>query len=117
MVVRARRRLWVMVKGAGGHCRLCTVGSSLLSSPVSLHGHWASVVGGGGWLWLSLAGGGLFLGHGCCFRGRSASSWSNDSLGHVLACDVACHVIVIVVGGGCEWMAMVVGGGGCWQWW
>ena len=80
------RRSWVMAKGAGRHRRLCAVGSSWLSSPVSL-------------------------------RGQSASSRSNDSLGHVLACDVACHVIVVVVGGGCEQMAMVVGGCGCWQWW
>ena len=29
-----------------------------------------------------------------------------------LACDVACHVVVIVAGGGCERMVMV-GGGGC----
>ena len=34
-----------------------------------------------------------------------------------LACDVACHVVVIVAGGGCEWMVMVVGGGGCWRAW
>ena len=34
-----------------------------------------------------------------------------------LACDVACHIIVVVAGGGCEWMVMVVGGGGCWQAW
>ena len=47
------------------------------------------------------------------FRGRSASSWLNDLLGHV----VACHVVVVVIGGGCEQMAMVVGGGGCWRQW
>ena len=66
-----------MVKGAGGHRRLCAVGSSWLSSPVSL-------------------------------RGRSALSRLNDLLGCVLGCDVACHVVVVVVGGGCEQMAMVV---------
>ena len=36
----------------------------------------------------------------------------------VLACDVACHVIVVVVvGGSCEQMVMVVGGGSCSQRW
>ena len=90
------------------------VQSSWLSSPVSPHGRWASAVGGGGWLWSSLAGGGgRFRAVVVVFRGRSASSRSNESLGRVLACDVACHVVVVVVGGGCEQMAMVVGGGGC----
>ena len=34
-----------------------------------------------------------------------------------LACDMACHVVVVVAGGGCERMVMVVGGGGCWRAW
>ena len=34
-----------------------------------------------------------------------------------LACDVACHVVVVVVGGGCEQMVMVVGAGSCWRLW
>ena len=34
-----------------------------------------------------------------------------------LACDVACHVVVVVAGGGCERMVMVGVGGGCWRPW
>ena len=28
-----------------------------------------------------------------------------------------CHVVSILVVGGCEWPAVEVGVGGCWQWW
>ena len=34
-----------------------------------------------------------------------------------LACDVACNVVFVMAGGGCEQMVMVVGSGGCWQLW
>ena len=34
-----------------------------------------------------------------------------------LARDVACHIVVVVVGGGCEQIVMVVGAGGCWRPW
>ena len=77
-------------------------------------------MGAGHQLWVVAAdcgrpwlGGGRFQVVVVVFCGWSASSRSNESLGRVLACDVACHVVVVVIGGGCEQMAMVVGGGGC----
>ena len=76
---------------------------------------WALGISSGQW-WLVVVilgwegQGGLFLGGGGHFHGWSASSWSNNSLGCVLACDMACHIVVIIVGGGCEQMAMVAVG-------
>ena len=95
-----------LVRSRRGCRRLC---------PLMGAGHqlWA-VAAGCGRPWL---GGGSFQGGGRCFRGWSVSSRSNNSLGRVLACEVACHVIVVLIGGGCEQMAMVVGGGGCWRRW
>ena len=63
---------------------------------------------GCGCSWL---GGQSFLGSGGRFHGQSMLSWSNN-----IACSLTCHVIVIMVGGGCEWwqlLAMAV----MWQCW
>ena len=45
------------------------------------------------------------------FRRRSTSSRSND-----VARPLTCHVVAVVVGGGCERLVMVVGGGGVGLW-
>ena len=112
VVVRARRGSWGMVKGAGGRRRLCAVVVVVVACVPS----WALGISCGRWRLIVVIlgwGGGRFRAVVVVFCGRSASSWSNESLGRVLACDVACHFVVVVVGGGCEQMAMVVGGGGC----
>ena len=70
--------------------------SSWLSSPVSVHGRWASLVGGGGWLWSSLTGGRSFLGGRRRFRGQSASSRSND-VARLLTCHVVGRVLAWLV--------------------
>ena len=49
-------------------------------------------------------GGGRGRGHLCPFMGA----------GTHLACDMACHIVVVMAGSGCEQMVMVGGGGGCW---
>ena len=86
VVVRVLRGLWTMVKGGR---------------------QWVVVAGCGQWM---VAGDcswavGSCRGHGrlCPFMGA----------GTHLACDVACHVIVIVAGGGCERMVMVAAVGDC----
>ena len=70
VVVCMPHGLWVMMQGAGGHCRLWAVGSC--------HGccclWWRLVVVVLGW-------GGSFLGGCSHFCGRSVSSWSNKLLG------------------------------------
>ena len=116
VVVRMHCGSWVM-KGAGGHRRLCAVVVVVVACVPS----WVLGISCGRW-WLVVVvlgwgGGGCFWVVVVVFHGWSASSRSNESLERVLACDVACHVIVVVVGGGCEQMAMVVGGGGCWRRW
>ena len=70
--------------------------SSCLLSPVLVHGHWASLVGGGGWLWLSLTGGGPFLGGCRPFCGQSVSSRSND-IARLLMCHVVGRVLAWLV--------------------
>ena len=72
-------------------------------------GHrWVVIAGCGQWMGVDncswVVGGHHGCHHLCPFIGAGAC----------LACDVACHDIVIMAGGGCEWMVMVVGGGGCW---
>ena len=48
-----------------------------------------------------------------CHRGRGRLCPFMGAGTH-LACDVACYVVVVMAGGGCERMVMVGGGGGCW---
>ena len=99
LVVCAHHSSWVMVKGVGGHHCLCAVVMVVVACVPS----WALGISCGWWRLIV-----VILGW-----GGVVSRPSNESLGHVLACDVACHVVVVVVGGGCEQMGMVVGGGGC----
>ena len=98
----------VVERGSGcGHCWSCPF--------MGAGHHLGAVAAGCGRPWL---GGGLFLGGGGHFHGQSMLSWSNN-VPHCQACvcwacDVACHVVVVMVGGGWEWLVMIVGGGGCW---
>ena len=96
-----------MAKGVAGHgCLL----------PVGLHGCWASlwvVAASCGFPWL----GGVVSGQWWLFSWVVCVITVKRVVGHVLACDVTCHIVVVLVGGGCEWMVMVVGGGGCWRCW
>ena len=71
---------------------------------MSFHGHYASFVGSGGWLWASLAGGGgLFLGGGGGFHGQLALSQSNN-IAHLLMCHVIGCVLVSLV----TWLATLL---------
>ena len=124
MVVHAHHGLWFMGDGegcsspfrgsrwwgvfiAGWSSTLVGSGRSLwLSSPVAINGRWASLVGGGSWSWLSPF---SWAVHVVTVRQRSTfvnvpCLWTCACL----ACDVA-SLIVVMVGGGCEWMVMVVG--------
>ena len=90
MVVRALCDLWAMVKGSH---------------------RWVVVAGCGQWMVAgdrSWAVGGR-RGCGRLFPFMGA--------GTHLACDVACDVVVVMAGGGCERMVMVGGGGRCWRPW
>ena len=106
----------------GGLCCLWAVEdgerSPCLSSPVFSYGCWASFMDSGSWFWLSLANGrGSFLSGSHCFCGVTFIDMPCSWACACLACDMAFHIIVIMVGsGGCEWLVMVVGSGGCWQW-
>ena len=71
------------------------------------HGKGRSSVGGCHWLW-------AVDGGRCSFMGGRHRLCPFMGAGACLACDMACHTIVVMAGGGCEWMVMVVGGGGCW---
>ena len=88
VVVCVLRGLWAMVKG--GH-------------------RWVVVAGCGQWM---VAGDRSWAVGGRHGRGRLCPFMG---AGTHLACDVACHIVVVMAGGGCE--RMVGGGGGCWRPW
>ena len=99
-----------MVVATCGHCRSCPF--------MGTGHHLGAVATGGRHPWLE---GGPFLGGGGHFHGRSMLSWSNNVPCYQAcvhwACDMACHVVVVTVDGGCEWLVMIVSSGGCWRWW
>ena len=77
-----------------------------LSLPVAINGRWASLVGGGSWLWSSPF---SWATHIITVKQRSTFvDVPHRWMCACLACDVA-SLVVVVVGGGCERMVMVVG--------
>ena len=98
-------QIWpcLMCVGSGGWWAVIMVVITCVLSLVLgiICGHWQLVV-------IILDWGGLFWAVVVIFLG------SPHCHGQIVACSLMCHIIVVMVGGGCEQFLMVVGSGSCW---
>ena len=114
---------WVLAIILCGHFR----SSSFVGSHAVGKVWWQWAIGGGAviWWWDGVAGClwavTLVHGHLWAFlfvRGWSGCWWWDGVVGSCVGLVAShCHVVIILVGVHCEWLAIQVGIGGCWNWW